>query len=155
MVSVTERVKTLFLSPLQPRNVGGGGGGGGRGGIPCPLPSRPPHLRQPFQLTPTPSPAPYQRLFRTTKNCSVLGLGPLLWPLRARAPSPCPGPRILDWQALTPPKFSVSPGPNLGPALTCARCSPGDFELRHLLQLVAPIDFRSPGHPKRSAGRPA
>ena len=31
MVSVTERVKTLFLSPLQPRNAGGGGGGGGGG----------------------------------------------------------------------------------------------------------------------------
>ena len=28
MVSVTERVKTLFLSPLQPRNAGGGGEGG-------------------------------------------------------------------------------------------------------------------------------
>ena len=24
-----ERVKTLFLSPLQPQNAGGGGGGGG------------------------------------------------------------------------------------------------------------------------------
>ena len=42
MVSVTERVKTVFFSPLQPRNAGwrgrggGGGGGGGRGGIPCP-----------------------------------------------------------------------------------------------------------------------
>ena len=32
-----ERVKTLFLSPLQPQNAGGvgGGGGGGRGGIPA------------------------------------------------------------------------------------------------------------------------
>ena len=33
MVSVTERMKTLFFSPLQPRNAGGvGGGGGGEGG---------------------------------------------------------------------------------------------------------------------------
>ena len=32
MVSVTERVKTLFFSPLQPRNAGGGGGGRGGGG---------------------------------------------------------------------------------------------------------------------------
>ena len=35
MVSVTERVKTLFFSPLQPRNAGGGGGGG-VGGYPVP-----------------------------------------------------------------------------------------------------------------------
>ena len=28
-----ERVKTLFLSPLQPQNAGGGGGGGGGGGV--------------------------------------------------------------------------------------------------------------------------
>ena len=51
MVSVTERVKTLFLSPLQPR---GGGGQGGVGG--CPLPSRPPHLRPqaPVALGPAP-----------------------------------------------------------------------------------------------------
>ena len=32
MVSVTERVKTLFFSPLQSRNAGGGGGGEGGGG---------------------------------------------------------------------------------------------------------------------------
>ena len=82
MVSVTERVKTLFLSPLQPKNGGGGvggRGGGGRGGIPCPLPSRPPHLRQPFQLTPTPSPAPHQETFQNDEKFS---LSPL-W-----APSP-------------------------------------------------------------------
>ena len=30
-----ERVKTLFLSPLQPQNAGGWGGGGERGGIPA------------------------------------------------------------------------------------------------------------------------
>ena len=29
MVSITEKVKTLFFSPLQPRNAGGGGGRGG------------------------------------------------------------------------------------------------------------------------------
>ena len=33
MVSVTEKVKTHFLSPLQPRNAGGDGGGGEGGGV--------------------------------------------------------------------------------------------------------------------------
>ena len=45
MGSVTERVKTLFFSPLQPRGGGGPGAGGLGGGIPCPLPSRPPPPR--------------------------------------------------------------------------------------------------------------
>ena len=86
MVSVTERVKTLFLSPLQPRNAGGGGGGVGgvsRARFP-PGPhicgsrfSRLPPLRQP----------PTRRLFRMTKNWQFLGLGPSR--SGARAPSPC------------------------------------------------------------------
>ena len=55
-----ERVKTLFLSPLQPQ--GGGGGGGGRGGIPASFPSRSPPPKQPFQPTPTPSPGSHQEV---------------------------------------------------------------------------------------------
>ena len=60
-----ERVKTLFLSPLQPQNAGGGvggGGGGGRGGIPASFPSRSPPPKQPFQPTPTPSPGSRQEV---------------------------------------------------------------------------------------------
>ena len=58
-----ERVKTLFLSPLQPQNAGGvGGGGGGRGGIPASFPSRSPPPKQPFQPTPTPSPGSHQEV---------------------------------------------------------------------------------------------
>ena len=47
-----ERVKTLFLSPLQPQKRGGGGGGGGwggggggRGGYPGFVSLQVPHLR--------------------------------------------------------------------------------------------------------------
>ena len=43
MVSVTERVQTLFFSPLQPRNAGGGGGVGGVSR--ARFPPGPPHLR--------------------------------------------------------------------------------------------------------------
>ena len=53
-----ERVKTLFLSPLQPQNAGGGG----RGGIPASFPSRSPPPKQPFQPTPTPSPGSHQEV---------------------------------------------------------------------------------------------
>ena len=56
-----ERVKTLFLSPLQPQG-GVGGGGGGRGGIPASFPSRSPPPKQPFQPTPTPSPGFYKEV---------------------------------------------------------------------------------------------
>ena len=78
MVSVTERVKTLFLSPLQPGDAGGGWGGGWGGGCRggAPLFSRPPHLRQPFQLTPTPSPAPPQETFQNDEKLAVFGSGP-------------------------------------------------------------------------------
>ena len=114
------------------------GRGAGRGGIPCPLPSRPPHLRQPFQLTPTPSPAPCQETFQNDKNWSQ-NPGPMGWGLGPQALGPAPG----SWAQ------------TLARALEVVRCSPGDFEKRHLPRLVAPIDFRSPGHPKRSAGRPA
>ena len=55
-----ERVKTLFLSPLQPQNAAAGGGG--RGGIPASFPSRSPPPKQPFQPTPTPSPGSYQEV---------------------------------------------------------------------------------------------
>ena len=89
MVSVTERVKTLFFSPLQPRK-GGGGGRAGRGGIPCPLPSRPPPPRQPFQPSPTPSPALPGWLSK------FLGPGPNRAPrakaLEAPAPKPVQAP---------------------------------------------------------------
>ena len=45
MVSVTERVKTLFFFPLQPRNAGGGGGpGGDRGVSRARFPPGSPHL---------------------------------------------------------------------------------------------------------------
>ena len=139
MVSVTERVKTL----LQPRNAeGGGGGGGGRGGIPCPLPSRPRTSAaavsadsHPFASPPT------RRAVFGSRPQPLWGpgpkpLGPGPQAAGARAPSPCgPGPQACTEQ----------PSPD----------APGDFEKRHLLRLVAPIDFRSPGHPKRSAGRPA
>ena len=57
-----ERVKTLFLSPLQPQNAGGVGGGGGRGGIPASFPSRSPPPKQPFQPTPTPWPGSRQEV---------------------------------------------------------------------------------------------
>ena len=136
------------------------GGGGGRGGIPCPLPSRPPHLRQPFQLTPTPSPAPHQETFQNDEKLAVFGSrpqGPGPKPLGARAPSRWgPGPKPLWAPSPCTEQPSPEPWPNLlHQLISCARCSPGDFEKRHLLRLVAPIDFRSPGHPKRSAGRPA
>ena len=75
MVSVTERVKTLFFSPLQPRNTAKAGEGG-RGGIPCPLPSRPPPLRQPFQPSPTPSPACRQATFQNDEKVKILETRP-------------------------------------------------------------------------------
>ena len=60
MVPKAERVKTLFLSPLQPQNAGGGGWGGGGGGvgggIPASFPSRSPPPKQPFPGGPGPKP---------------------------------------------------------------------------------------------------
>ena len=78
-----ERVKTLFLSPLQPKTRGGGGGGGGgRGGIPASFPSRSPPPKQPSQPTPTPSPGSQQEV------CEKIVI------LVGRAPSPGgPGPK--------------------------------------------------------------
>ena len=84
------------------------GGGGGVGGVSrARFPPRPPHLRQPFQLTPTPSPAPYQETFQNDEKRPSLGAKLL----RARAPSPrWPGPQA-------PGRPSPSPGaPSLGPA---------------------------------------
>ena len=69
MVSVTERVKTLFFSPLQPRNAGGGGGGRGRGGGGGVFPCLPPG-----------------DFFRTTKKGQLA----LLWWLGPRGPGPKP-----------------------------------------------------------------
>ena len=95
--------ENLFLSPLQPRNAGGGWGGGVGGVSRARFPPGP-HLRQPFQLTTTPSPAT-RRLFRTTKNwsrSSVLGLGPSRSGAGPQAPggraqaTVGPGPKPLD-----------------------------------------------------------
>ena len=52
---------------------------GGGGGILCPFPSRPPPPRQPFQPTPTPSPASHQENFQNNNVCfwgEGLGGGP-------------------------------------------------------------------------------
>ena len=88
IVSVTERVKTLFFSPLRPWDAAGGAGGGGRGVIPCPLPPRPPPPRQPFQPSPTPSPASRQETFSELGWCCSRGPG-----LGGPGPKPwAPGP---------------------------------------------------------------
>ena len=54
----------LPFSLTAPKCGGGGvvGGGGGRGGIPASFPSRSPPPKQPFQLTPTPSPGSHQEV---------------------------------------------------------------------------------------------
>ena len=51
----------LFFLYLETR--GWRGGAGRVGGIPCPLPSRPPPPRQPIQPSPTPSPASHRETF--------------------------------------------------------------------------------------------
>ena len=51
-------------------------GGRGRRGIPCPLPSRPPPPRQPFQPSLTPSRASHQEAFQNDEKAGGSGLGP-------------------------------------------------------------------------------
>ena len=90
MVSVTERVKTLFFPPLQPRNAarrGVRGGGGGVGGVSRARFPPGPHLRgsrfsrlPPLRLPPT------RRLFQTTKLVLCPGSKPS---------APSPGPQAL------------------------------------------------------------
>ena len=97
MVSVTERVKTLFFSPLQPKNAGGGeGAGGGVGGVSRARFPPGPHLRSsrfsrlpPLRLPPT------RRLFQNDETRGQIWasgpsrsgcLGPK--PLGGRAPRP-------------------------------------------------------------------
>ena len=122
---------------LQPRN---GGGGVSR----ARFPPGPPHLRQPFQLTPTPSPAP-QETFRMTNWFQFLGLGPQpLWGPGPQAPGG-PGPKPLGPCGPGPqaPARS-SPAPEPWPNLFCVRCSSGDlrndicFGLWHQLISVRP-----------------
>ena len=75
-----ERVKTLFLSPLQPQNAGRWWGGGGRVGIPASFPSRSP---PPKQLFPTPTPSPDRNLRGLGGFCGEKAPGPLpleTWP---------------------------------------------------------------------------
>ena len=91
-----ERVKTLFLSPLQPEKVGGVGGGGGVGGVSRLRFPPGPHLRSSrFSRHPRLRQAPTRRF---AKNRNLRGLG-FLWgkgprPLVGRAPSPGgPGPK--------------------------------------------------------------
>ena len=102
-------MKTLFLSPLQPKTWGGGGG---RGGIPASFPSRSPPPKQPFQPTPTPSPGSRQEVcvFRNLRGWFLWGKGPRPLvgrpqALGARAPSPLEtwptGPWGLDPATLT------------------------------------------------------
>ena len=122
MVSVTERVKTLFFSPLQPRNAGGGvggGGRGGRGGIPCPLPSsrssRFSHL-SPLRLPPARN---WWQMAHFGVQAKPRWPGPQK-PLRGPGPKLLPGPK----PGLKPREFlGFSPGhPKLGagrPACSC------------------------------------
>ena len=134
MVSVTERVKTLFFSPLQPGR--GGPGGGGVGGVSRARFPPGPHLRgnrfsrfPPLRLPPT------RRLFQNDKWLFWLAL------LGARAQKPgrkaleAPAPRP---QALGPkPLRTRAPGP-----VTLI-----GFVSRNV-SACCTIDFLSPGHPR-------
>ena len=72
---------------------------GGRGGIPCPLPSRPPPPRQPFQPSPTPSPASRQETFSERRK--------MVW-----QPLWCPGPWARAPRPWRPrPQGPGGPGP--------------------------------------------
>ena len=82
-------MKTLFLSPLQPQNVGGGGGGGGRGVIPASFPSRSPPPKQPFQPIPTPSPGSRQEV------CEKIVIE--VWVVFVRRPQAPGGPGPKPW----------------------------------------------------------
>ena len=159
---------------------GGGPGQEGRGGIPCPLPSRPP----------------------TSSHLPTLVWVPSFWKPRPQALGPKPpgspplAPIIsfrhwllapLDFLHAVPPKnivpvivtsedpasrvTSITHWPVLASGVVIVLAnykwpvaptdfpSPGAhqeiFEKRRLPRLVAPIDFLSPGHPKLGAGRPA
>ena len=90
------RVKTLFLSPLQPQNAGGVGGGGGVGGVSrLRFPPGPPLRSSRFGRHPRLRQAPTRRF---AKNRNLRG-----WV--ARAPSPLEtwptGPWGLDPATLT------------------------------------------------------
>ena len=141
MVSVTERVLTLFFSPW--------GGGRDRGYPPGP------HLRgSRFSRLPPLCLPPTRRLFQN-ERCFwwfVEPGGPGQAPRRPRprpkaleAPAPCPkllalaptpGPKTLQ----APQKGGAFGGSRRPVLITCFGCT---------------IDFLSPGHPKLGAGRPA
>ena len=111
-----ERVKTLFLSPLQPQNAGGGGGGGVGGVSRLRFPPGP-HLRSSrFSRHPRLRQAPTTRRFAKNRNLRVVfvgkrpqapgGPGPKPWGPGPQAPWR-PGPQAPG--AWIPPSFYGPP----------------------------------------------
>ena len=109
-----ERVKTLFLSPLQPQNAGGGWGGGGVGGVSRLRFPPGPHLRSSrFSRHPRLRQAPARRF---AKNRNLRGLVK-----RPQAPGG-PGPK--PWGP--GPQAPWRPGPQ-APGAWIPPLSPVDF----------------------------